>query len=140
MNIPLQVIDSIEIDDDWKDVCDKKHLLSFIAKYLIGTIDQSKLDKVIISDEKPRGADKSKIWVKTSWPFGLGFLANGEWQIIYTDYPQNTPFLSKEIYPLRDFLRKLSSDDLVAYGITDTKPDAKDRMYWYIFEPEPIEA
>lgn len=110
-------------------------LLSFIIDNLIieGTID----DKFIASDEKPQGADKIKLWIKTSWPYGIGKLLDGEWGMDFgmCGYPVNTPFLHKKITTLKEGLRELTSTELTDYGISETSVDAKNRMFWYLFEP-----
>lgn len=142
MNVGINVVSTIDDqDDDWSGICNSKRaFLAFLASRLIASVDTNSLSNIVISDTTPRGEDKNKLWVKTSWPYGIGFLGDGEFQMDYsfTGYPVNTPFLHSEILPLRDNVRKLSDGDITNFGLTNTKTDAKNRMFWYMFTPPSI--
>jgi hypothetical protein len=140
----ISVLRDIEPESKWPQMCNDPQLfMQEIAKRLFVKIDLDTFSQnIIISGSIPQSKDRGKIWVKTSWPYGIGFVANGEYQMDYafTGYPVNTPFLSREITPSPQYVSLLGDIQLREYGMEDmqTKPGAKNRMFWYIFQPERI--
>src|SRR5687768_16865658 len=65
-----------------------------IASRLVVEADEIS-DTVVQSDKVPSAKDRLKIWVKTSWPFGIGVLIEGGYQMDYglSGYPVRIPFL-----------------------------------------------
>lgn len=142
--LQLSVLQDVEPEPKWPQVCnDYKLFLVEIAKRLFVKIDTNLLSESIVkSDIIPQASDRGKVWIKTSWPYGIGFVANGEYQMDYsfTGYPVNIPFLHKDISPLPAHLSEVGDLLLKDYGMEDlkTKTTAPKRMKWYIFSPPQI--
>ena len=105
----------------------------------------SNTDNFYISETKPPPDKRSSIWVKTSFPFGIGIIADGMWAMDYglSGYNSGQIFLfnykaAQGIIP--GGVRLLTEDEITEYGITDTNNEKADRLRWAIFEPGDIEA
>lgn len=121
----------------FKGLCDSPlNLLNFILSSVLFTVETN--DNIIIKEDRPTGADKKLFWVKTSWPYGIGMMIDGDYKIDYgmCGYPINTPFLFSALDVLPSGLRKLTSNEITSFGIQDTVVSASDRMFWYLFTPE----
>ncbi len=97
---------------------------------------------IVISDKPPASIDRSKLWVKTSWPYGVGKIIGGSYQMDYgmSGFNPNIPFQALED-PLKEKVRKLSDAEIKEYGLyraDETK--AISRLDWYIFEPDEINS
>lgn len=141
MNI-IKLLKSSDLEpvESWSGLCNSPNdLLGFIIERIYGKIDTS-FNDIILSDKKPEGEDRKKIWIKTTEPYAIGVLIDGEWRLDYglSGYPENIPFLHKEINLLVDGLIMLESADITKYGLTDTVEGATDRMRWYLFTPPSI--
>lgn len=142
MNIPVTAEINKEIEpvpQSFKDICDgPSQLLAFIIKYLSFSADIT--NNYIKSENAPTGENKKHIWIKTSWPYGIGAYIDGEWKMDYgmSGYPINMPFLHSTIADLRVGLRALTDAEVTAYGINNTAATATNRLYWYIFNPPEI--
>lgn len=140
----LSVLKDVEPDPKWPQMCnDPMIFLQEIAKRLFVKIDPNSLSQnIIISQGIPQAKDRGKLWIKTSWPYGVGFIANGEYQMDYafTGYPVNTPFLHSTINPTPQFVSEVGDIRLKEFGMEalQTTSTAKNRLRWYIFEPERI--
>lgn len=126
----------------WEDFCtDPKSLFeAFSQYYAVEAKFLENIPSIIISEDVPTPEDRSKIWIKTSAPYGIGILIEGEYQMDYgmQGYPVGTPFLHSSISPLIEGLTKLTSQEITDYGLTDTVSGAKKRMSWYLFIPPTI--
>lgn len=136
----IEEINGIEPIPSWGSLCKTPQtLLTEIAKRLVavGTLQDTNL---IISDKVPTSKERRKIWIKTSWPYGIGYVIEGSYQMDYgmTGLPVNIPFLHTEFQNTLGFVRILSSSELEGYGIADTNTSAPNRMRWYIFQPPQI--
>lgn len=142
--LPISVLKDIEPEAKWPQMCNDPNIFfNEIAKRLFVKIDTNLLaENVVISGTIPQSVDRGKIWFKTSWPYAIGFLANGEYQMDYgvTGLPKNIPFLHKAFDPTPAHVKQLGDIELDQYGMKElqTKSTAKKRMYWYIFEPPAI--
>jgi hypothetical protein len=140
----VSFLKDVEPDPKWPQMCnDPTIFLQEISKRLFVKIDSNTLSQnIVISQSIPQAKDRGKLWIKTSWPYGLGFIANGEYQMDYsfTGYPVNIPFLHLPINPIPQYVRELGSLLLKEYGMEalETNANAKSPMKWYIFEPERI--
>lgn len=104
------------------------------------TLQQS----IIISDSTPKANDRRKIWIKTSWPYGIGMLIAGEFRMDYgmSGYPQNAPFLAKDsdMSSPPDNIRKISQEESENYGLPliRTAKIPSEQHSYYIFSPAKI--
>lgn len=137
----LSILKDIEVKASWPQMCnDPVIFFQEIAKRLFVSIDTNRLlQNIVISSSLPKEEDRGKLWVKTSWPYGIGFVANGEYQMDYgpSGLVQNTPFLHREFNPTPQYVSRLGDLQLDRYGMKNlnTEQDTPERMYWYIFEP-----
>lgn len=134
-----KLVNEIEPTATFKGICDGPlALLNYILSNIIFEADVE--NNIIIKEDKPKGEEKRRLWVKTSWPYALGMLIDGEYQMDYgmTGYPVNIPFLHAPFDYLREGVRALGDGDLADYGIGNTVVTAENRMLWYIFEPPAI--
>jgi hypothetical protein len=148
--MPTQILSKLVVKKDieplssWDSLCrDPNEFLDEIASRLIlsYTIDA---ESVVISDKVPTSTDRNKLWIKTSWPYGIAKLISGKYQVDYgmTGFPTAVPFQASDSHPniLMDKVRKLSDVEVKEYGLffaDATKATRK--MSWYIFEPDDIE-
>lgn len=128
----------------WNSVAKNvESFVSEIAARLVVDADEVS-DTTIASDKVPGAGDRTKIWIKTSWPFGIGVLIEGQYQMDYgmSQYPVRIPFLKleSEMTTLRDRVRKLSTEEIEAFGLPklQTGTDVTNPVAYYIFEPNPI--
>jgi hypothetical protein len=142
----VEVLKDIELSSSWPQMCnDPLVFLKEIARRLFVPIDTDKIsENIIISPNIPSAENRSKLWVKTSWPYGVGFIANGEYQMDYgaSGYPVGIPFLRQSISPKPAYVTELGDLKLKEFGMEDmqTKTTASKRMLWYIFEPPAIQV
>lgn len=132
--VPL-VSEDINIPDSFAGMCDSpRELLNFLANSLIFKFPIG--DNIFINDRAPKGEDRGKIWLKTSFPYGIGRLIDGQWRIDYglCGYPVDTPFLHKSIDVKPEGLKELSDADLTKYGIPKSDSTSIDKMKWYLLE------
>lgn len=142
----IQVIENKEIEESWPKFLNCPSILfKYIADHFFVSIKDTDLPiGVIISDDVPSGSNRRKLWMKTSWPYGMGFLIEGQYRIDYgiTGFPVNIPFLHKEIEPAYDYVNKLTEEEILTYGLSNMKPSDSDDytqiMHWYIFNPPEI--
>lgn len=141
-NIELRLEEKKDLEPigSWESLC--KDPSTFIAELCrriiaVGGVSTAGL---VVSDTVPPASDRGKVWVKTSWPYGIGKTIEGSYRMDYglSGYPVNIPFLSAEIRPLKTGLSELTSSQLNNYGIQDTVSTAPQRMRWYIFNPPVI--
>jgi len=140
----LVVKKSLEPIDSWASLCkDPNSFLNEVASRLVLSYEIDH-ENIIISDKIPPPSDRGKVWVKTSWPYGIGKVVEGKYQMDYgmSGYPAFIPFQQSDliIKPLKGFVRELTGSEIKDFGLflaDITK--APNRMNWYIFEPEDIE-
>ena len=138
--LPLVLLKPLEEDITWEEFeSDPRLLFAAFAKFYAvkgNTIN----DNIVKSDYPPTSKDRGKIWCKTSFPYAIGAFIDGEYRMDYSisGYPVNTPFLHERFDPKVEYISEIDATSLSDYGITDTKQDAKKRMYWHIFEPPSI--
>ncbi len=138
----LIVKNDAEPISSWASLCkDPTTFLSEIASRLALSYDIV-FESIVISEKVPEPSDRSKLWVKTSWPYGVGKLIEGKFQMDYgmSGMMPNIPFQANdETFQVRDYVRKLSDEEVRNYGLyAADKEKAKNRMSWYIFEPREI--
>lgn len=144
LRFQIDVLKDPELAPEWPQMCnDPLVFLKEIAKRLFVSIDPNRIsDNTIISPSIPGAGDRSKLWIKTSWPYGVGFIANGEYQMDYgaSGYPVGIPFLHQSISPKPAYVTELGDLKLKEFGMEEmqTKTTATKRMFWYIFEPPAI--
>lgn len=131
----------IEPVESWESLFkDPQSFFEEVASRLMLSYDID-FNGVVISDKKPTTADRGKIWVKTSWPYAIGKLIGGSWQMDYgmSGFNPNIPFQALTD-PLKDKVRKLSDTEIKEYGLYRAdKEKAANRLDWYIFEPGDID-
>lgn len=126
----------------WEEVCSDPMKLfeEFARRFVVDAKSFKSLVLAVKNDNVPEPSDRSKIWIKTSWPYGIGIVIDGTYKMDWglSEYPVDTPFLRKEsdMEPLKEFVRQLTSDEIANYGLTNTSGSHKDKMKWFIFEPE----
>ena len=140
--LPIKVSNNIEPFDSWPDIC-KSPAVFFneIAKRLYVDVDVNSIgSNVIISPSIPKAEDRGKLWIKTSWPYGIGIVSNGEYNMDYgmCGYPVNVPFLHKEISVKPSHLEVIGSVTLDEYGMKDLDTKGTGRFLWYMFTPPKI--
>ena len=139
--IPLNPIEPFL---SWEDYCENPSMLlaKFAELYGVEAKFLSDIPSISISGDVPPPEDRSKIWIKTSKPYGIGLMIEGKYQMDYgmNGIPVNTPFLHKDFNVLFLGLRKLTSQEITDFGLTDTVAGAKKRMAWYIFEPGDLQS
>ena len=138
--LPIVAIKPIEEGLTWEKY-EKDPLLLFQDFASFFAVQSNTInDNIIKSDKKPLASDRGKLWIKTSWPYAVVALIDGEYKADYgiSGLVQGIPFLHAEFNPPLEYIRILDSTELTDYGITDTKVDAAKRMRWYIFEPPAI--
>lgn len=138
--LPIVAVKAIEEGLTWEKY-EKDPLLLFQDFASLFAVQGNTVnDNIIKSDKKPLASDRGKLWVKTSWPYAIVSLIDGEYKADYgiSGLVPNTPFLHAEFAPAKDYIRILDATELTDYGITDTKQDASQRMRWHIFEPPAI--
>jgi hypothetical protein len=122
----------------------RRELLELVASNLYFEIDQTEDAKIYVSDNIPPPEKRGSIWIKTSYPYGIGILGDGEWRMDYgmNNFPVGTPFLFNPAeYPaIPGGIRIFSSTDLEKMGIADTETGSAvtNRHRWAIFEPDKI--
>ena len=135
MKLIPTISEDINIPENFKGLCDSpRSLLNYIASSLLFTVPD--VDNIYIGEKAPKGKDRGKIWIKTTFPYGIGKLLDGEWRIDYGmfGYPVNTPFLHKKLSVLPEGMKELSDADLDTYGIPKSTSTSTDKMFWYLLE------
>jgi hypothetical protein len=139
----IVVKNDIEPIPSWNSLCkDPTTFISEIASRLALSYDLV-FESIVISEKVPEPSDRSKLWVKTSWPYGVGKLIEGKFQMDYgmSGMLPNIPFqASADLFePARDFVRKLSDVEVRDFGLYSAdSAKAINKMSWYIFEPNEI--
>jgi hypothetical protein len=127
----------------WNSLCkDPTTFISELASRLALSYDIIS-DSIVISEKVPEPSDRSKLWVKTSWPYGVGKLIEGKFQMDYgmSGMLPNIPFQASATLfePARDFVRKLSDVEVRDFGLYSADvTKATKKLSWYIFEPNEI--
>lgn len=136
--VPIK--NAIEEGVTWEDyAADPLKLFADFARFF--AVQASSVnDNIIRSNDVPLAKDRNKLWIKTSWPYGIGALIDGVYKMNYAinGYPVGVPFMAYPIVPAQDYIREMGAQELQDAGITDTKSDAVKRMKWYIFQPPEI--
>lgn len=116
-----------------------KEIVSRISVKTEGITDQS----IYISETKPPPDKKSSVWIKTSFPVGIGIIADGVWAIDYgmSGFNRGQIFLfnfqaAQGIIP--GGVRLLNETEIADFGLTDTDNNKANRLRWAIFEPQEI--
>ena len=144
--LALQVKSGVEPIDSWQSLCrDPNTFLTEVASRIIA-VGTFSTDTIVISDKTPAQTERRKIWIKTSFPYGIGFLIEGSYQMDYgmSQYPVNVPFLKKasDMDPLPAYTREIPSSEITAFGLPklgDKATENTSRLYrYYIFEPSEI--
>lgn len=144
MDFPVKSNNSIEPILSWGELCKNPSILiAELAKRFFVSIDKDQIfENIIISSTIPSSDNRSKVWIKTSWPYGIGIIADGEYKMDYgmSGFPVNIPFLHKEIVTKPAYVEQIGSITMKEYGIEDfqTKEGASKRMLWYMFNPPRI--
>jgi hypothetical protein len=141
--LKLVVKKGLEPIESWTSLCkDPTSFLNEVASRLVGAYDIDDA-QVVVSDKVPPPSDRNKLWIKTSWPYGIGKVIEGFYQMDYgmSGYMPNIPFQQQESLaePLKGFVRKLTTEEVKNFGLfLADASKAATRMNWYIFEPEEI--
>jgi hypothetical protein len=140
IELRLEEKNSAEPIDSWESLCkDPSTFLNELTRRLIA-VGNISFPGLVISDDVPPASDRGKVWIKTSWPYGIGKTIEGSYKMDYgmSGYPVGIPFLKEEIRPLKTGLSQLTPNQLNEYGIQNTSDNATKRMRWYIFNPPEI--
>jgi hypothetical protein len=141
--LEIKITKDIEPFESWPDICKNPNIFfAEIAKRLYINVDIKQLSQnIIISPSIPTAENRGKLWIKTSWPYGIGIVANGEYVMDYgmSGFPVNIPFLHKQMNVKPEYVSVIGSIDLESYGMKDidTKDSSK-RFLWHIFSPPRI--
>lgn len=140
----LMVKESIEPIDSYQELCGDNvtEFLENLSKRLIVNVTTNNFDNIIISSKTPKAEDRNKIWIKTSFPYGIGFMVDEGYLMDYglSQYPVRIPFMAlpEDMIPLKLGVSELSESEITQYGIPAIKNTATKPMKWYIFKPEVI--
>ena len=125
----------------WEDFEQDPNLLfaEFAKRYAVQA--QGVNDNIIKSPKAPLAVDRGKLWIKSTWPYAIISLLDGQFQADWglSGFMPNTPFLAIPFSPAKEYVRQLDSNEISKYGLTDTDEKASKRMRWHIFEPPTIE-
>lgn len=138
--LEIKVSQDIEPYTQWPDICRSPNTFFIeIAKRLFVDVDVSQIgSNIVISPTIPLSKDRSKVWVKTSWPYGFGIVADGVYKMDYgmSGFPVSIPFLHKQFTVKPAYVEEIGSLALAEYGMKNIDTvDAKNRFLWYIFNP-----
>lgn len=135
----------VEPITSWDSLCrDPNSFMREVASRLALSFDLVP-ENIVISEKVPEPSERNKLWVKTSWPYGLGKLIEGKFQMDYgmSGMMPNIPFqASSDSFELatRDFVKKLSDVEIKDFGLYSAdESKAKNKMAWYVFEPAEIQ-
>lgn len=120
--LPLVSANNVEALKSWEDIKNPQDLINY-CKRMLG-VDPNQLlqfEEVVSSpiEPQPTSSNKKKLWLKTEGAPAVGVLIGNSYKLIY-NYPPNVPLLwtqSENDFP--DYLSKLNSDELTAYGLTN---------------------
>lgn len=141
---PLEVKADPEPIKDWASLCkDPDTFLKEVANRLVAKGSYTP-DGIIISDTVPSTANRRKLWIKTSQPYGIGFVVEGSYKMDYgmSGMVPDTPFLRVKTLmdPLPNNVRTISDSEATTLGLPKLQGDIATRQVaWYIFEPAEIE-
>lgn len=124
------------VPQSFKGLCDgPEQLLNFIIQHL--SLSVNLINNYIAQEETPKGEEKSLVWIKTSWPYGIGKNIDGEWRVDYSmsGFPANIPFLSVGMETIPQYVKRLSDSEVALYGLPQTVSSSPQRMYWHILTP-----
>jgi len=144
--LPIVPIDGIEPEYTWEDYCQDpaKFLREFANNFTVKATALAGNSSLYQSQDIPPVTERDKIWVKTSWPYGIGIFIDGQYQMDYgaSGMVPNTPFLSplSRFTPNPGNVNLMSDQQIADYGMQNTSGNPATRMRWWIFEPEAIEV
>lgn len=129
---PLSVAKDKEAQKSWEDITTPYQLLLYIAQFLSVNLQElSTLDEIVNGESPP--SDKTKIWIKTSDPIGIGLPVAGSYKMIY-QYPVNIPFLwMNDLDSIPGSARPLNDGELDQAKLE--KPD-EDKANWIIIQAQ----
>lgn len=130
----------------WQSMAlDPESLTKEIASRLMIQADEMS-ESIFISDDTPPQGEREKLWIKTSWPYGIGKLIAGKYRMDYgmSGFPVNVPFLRSDKSfgtSLPPSLRKLTPEEVLMRGLPrlqDPEGQTTDRHSYYIFSPAEV--
>lgn len=142
--LKIVALRSIEPNLTWEQFCQKPYLLlkAFAENFAVEGKFLDNLPAILFSSETPQAADRSKIWIKTSKPYGIGVFIDGAYQMDWgmSNLQANVPFLANpnDVDPNIQGLGIMSDEDITQFGIPQTTVGAGTRYRWYMFKPGEI--
>lgn len=141
---PLKPIDPAV---KWEDYCTDPMLLfkAFSSFFVVDATELKSTIPLIRSSTRPSADQRNAIWIKTSWPYGIGVFIDGAYQMDWglSGYPENQPFLMKPAdigATLPGNVTKLSDAQITEFGLTKTTGEHANKMEWYLFTPADVNA
>ncbi len=130
--LPLVLQKNKEPLKSWEGISTPSELAAYLAT--VFSVDPNQLlqfEEIVFQEIEPVGEEAKKLWIKTDLPVGLGLPSGEGYNMIY-QYPPNVAMLwLKGEEKLPDYLRKLTSDQLTDYGLTD--PSDK-KVFWIVLD------
>lgn len=145
--LKLIALKAIDPNLTWENFCESpiKLFEGFTEHFGVEAKFLDNLPQVIVTAKTPSANDRSKLWIKTSWPYAIGVFIDGEYKFDYglSGFPVGIPFLYlfTPAVPIPAGVEEISAADLVLFGMTNTNTDitvATKRKKWYIFQPETV--
>ena len=142
--LPIVEVIPIEPNLTWEEFCSDplKLFKSFSEHFAVEAKILQSSTPTYSSPDTPPPEERSKLWIKTSWPYGIGYLIGGEYQMDYgmSKYPVGIPFLERDINltPAKDYITKMNADEIQQGGLWATGSSGVNKYNWYIFQPPTI--
>lgn len=96
-------------------------LLAKLVQHLVVPADKiNKKSFFVYSPAQPGAEDQSKIWIKTSAPYGIGFFAGGLWNVAYS-IPPGLISIQSTGQDLPPGYRALTDQEIEAIGLEPLK-------------------
>lgn len=141
---PLRTKEDAEPIPDWTSLCrNPETFMNEVAARLLAVGNFSP-DSIIISPTVPSNTNRLKIWIKTSFPYGIGYVIEGSYKMDYgmSGMPVDIPFIRKKtlMSPMPGNTRRITDAEATTMGLPKLQgEDATREVSYYIFEPAEIE-
>lgn len=140
----LRIKDDAEPIPNWQSLCGSPEaFLTEVASRMVA-VGEFNSDSIIISDTIPSTSNRRKIWIKTSFPYGIGYVIEGSYKMDYgmSGMPVNIPFIRQKTLmdPMPGSTRRITDSEATNLGLPKLQGEEANRsVSYYIFEPAEIE-
>jgi hypothetical protein len=141
--MPEEPVLNLEFSQDkeralsWESFPHPNALLQWLVQHLfVNTAKIQTSSQIILSAAKPSAADATKLWLKTSEPYAIGFVAGGSYKMFW-QFPDTSPFLwTKTNQGLPQGVTQLTVSELTKFSLSN--PANLSNGFWVIFRPPAI--